>query len=429
MAEISEKPVLRFPEFEENWNEKRFANFYSFKTTNSYSRDNLNYENGSVKNIHYGDVHTKFNSLFDISKELVPFINEEIDISRINEECYVSVGDLVIADASEDYNDIGKTIEIVNLNDEQVVAGLHTFLARKESDEMVNGFASFLMKTRNVRLAVMKIAQGTKVLGISTKRLAHIPLFIPTPEEQQKITSFLTTVDDHIQLLNNKKAKLAEYKKGVMQKIFSQEIRFKDENGSSFPDWEEKKLGAIGNTFNGLTGKTKVDFGGGKPYVQYMQIFSNSKIDLEDFGKVKIEEGENQSKVQFGDVFFTTSSETPKEIGTASVLLDEVEDVYLNSFCFGFRPNSINELVPTFSRYLFRSELFRRKIVKLAQGSTRFNMSKGELMKLDVMLPKEGEQRKIAAFLSSLDESIESIGIEINGTMEYKKSLLQKMFV
>jgi len=429
MAEISVKPVLRFPEFEENWNEKRFENFYSFKTTNSYSRDNLNYENGSVKNIHYGDVHTKFNSLFDISKELVPFINEEIDISRINEECYVSVGDLVIADASEDYNDIGKTIEIVNLNDEQVVAGLHTFLARKESDEMVNGFASFLMKTRNVRLAVMKIAQGTKVLGISTKRLAHIPLFIPTPEEQQKITSFLTTVDDHIQLLNNKKAKLAEYKKGVMQKIFSQEIRFKDENGSSFSDWEEKKLGAIGNTFNGLTGKTKVDFGGGKPYVQYMQIFSNSKIDLEDFGKVKIEEGENQSKVQFGDVFFTTSSETPNEIGTASVLLDEVEDVYLNSFCFGFRPNSINELVPAFSRYLFRSELFRRKIVKLAQGSTRFNMSKVELMKLDVMLPDEGEQRKIAAFLSSLDESIESNGIEINGTMEYKKSLLQKMFV
>lgn len=185
-------------------------------------------------------------------------------------------------------------------------------------------------------------------------------------------------------------------------------------------------MGEIGATFNGLTGKTKVDFGEGMPYVQYMQIFSNSKINVEEFGLVKIEVNENQSKVQYGDVFFTTSSETPNEIGTASVMLEDVGDVYLNSFCFGFRPNSLTELVPQFSRYLFRSELFRREIIKLAQGSTRFNMSKVELMKLRVLLPKEDEQNKIANFLTSLDDSIESIGVEIDGSIEYKKGLLQK---
>lgn len=429
MAELKLIPEIRFTDFKENWYQKRFEEIYSFKTTNSYSRDNLNFENGTVRNIHYGDIHTKFNSLFDITKELVPFINEEIDISRIGEESYLKEGDLVIADASEDYNDIGKTIEISNLNNERVVAGLHTFLARKESNSMVKGFASFLMKTRNVRLAVMKIAQGTKVLGISTKRLAQIPLFMPEPEEQHKITSFLTALDERIQLLQKNEIKLEEYKKGVMQLLFHQKLRFKNENGNDFPDWEERRLGEIGVTFNGLRGKTKVDFGEGKPYVQYMQIFSNSKINLEEFGLVKIEENENQSKVQYGDVFFTTSSETPKEIGTASVMLEEVDDVYLNSFCFGFRPNSLTELVPKFSRYLFRSELFRRKIIKLAQGSTRFNMSKIELMKLQVLLPKEDEQIKIANFLTSLDDSIESIRVEIDGSIEYKKGLLQKMFV
>lgn len=422
-------PELRFPEFGGEWSEIRYDDIYSFKTTNSYSRENLNYKNGVVKNIHYGDIHTKFSSLFDITKELVPFINEDIDISRIPSECYLREGDLVVADASEDYIDIGKTIEIVKLNNEKVVAGLHTFLARKESDEMINGFSSFLMKTRKVRLEIMRIAQGTKVLGIATKRLAEIPLVIPQPEEQQKIASFLTATKERIQLLNNKKTALETYKKGVMQKLFSQEIRFKDENGNDFPDWEEKRLGDIGNTFNGLTGKTKVDFGEGKPYVQYMQIFSNSKINVEEFGLVKIDEGENQSEVQYGDVFFTTSSETPNEIGTASVMLEEVDDVYLNSFCFGFRPNSLTELVPEFSRYLFRSELFRSEIVKLAQGSTRFNMSKVELMKLQVILPCEDEQKKIATFLISLDESIESIGTEVDETMAYKKGLLQKMFV
>jgi type I restriction enzyme S subunit len=110
-------------------------------------------------------------------------------------------------------------------------------------------------------------------------------------------------------------------------------------------------------------------------------------------------------------------------------MLDEVDEVYLNSFCFGFRPNSLTELVPAFSRYLFRSELFRRKIIKLAQGSTRFNMSKVELMKLKVLLPKEKEQIKIADFLTSLDGAIEAIEAEICGSMKYKKGLLQKMFV
>ena len=251
-------PELRFPEFEGEWEEIRYGEIYSFKTTNSLSRDALNYNSGRVKNIHYGDIHTKFNSLFDITEEKVPFINEEINISRFKDEHYVKEGDLVVADASEDYADIGKTIEIINLNNELVLAGLHTFLARRDSDKIIKGFSSFLMTTRAVRLEVMRIAQGTKVLGLSTKRLAEVPLCLPKPKEQQKIASFLTAVDKRIQLLEEKKKNLERYKQGAMQQIFSQEIRFKDEHGNAFPDWEEKKLGELA-TFSKGKGISKSD--------------------------------------------------------------------------------------------------------------------------------------------------------------------------
>lgn len=203
-----------------DWQEKVFQNVYSFKTTNSYSRDKLNYKNGSVRNIHYGDIHTKFNSLFDIEKEYVPFINKDVNVSKIPEDCYLQEGDLVIADASEDYNDIGKTIEIQNISGEKLVAGLHTFLARKETDDIGKGFASFLMKTYKVRLDIMTIAQGTKVLGISKGRLGLIPLLIPTLPEQTQITNFLTSIDISIENLSQQIDDSQVFKQGLLQKMF-----------------------------------------------------------------------------------------------------------------------------------------------------------------------------------------------------------------
>ena len=103
--------------------------------------------------------------------------------------------------------------------------------------------------------------------------------------------------------------------------------------------------------------------------------------------------------------------------------------MYLNSFCFGFRPKSFEQLVPSFASYLFRNEIFRRIIVKLAQGSTRYNMSKGELMKLKILLPSKEEQEKIANYLSNIDNKIETVNKQITQTQTFKKGLLQQMFV
>ncbi|TKS56490.1 restriction endonuclease subunit S [Mesohalobacter halotolerans] len=284
---------------------------------------------------------------------------------------------------------------------------------------------------------VNRRSTGTSYPAISPSELVKIKVNYPTVLEQQKIASFLSQVDKKIDLLTQKVEQLELYKKGVMQKLFSQEIRFKpdlsgdegEDNGEAFPEWEEKRLGLIGETYSGLSGKTKDDFGDGDNYIQYKQIFDNSKIDIKDCGKVELKENEKQNEVKFGDVFFTVSSETPDEIATASVYLGETtEPLYLNSFCFGFRVNQ-NIINPFFARYLFRNSIFRRKIMPLAQGSTRFNISKSSFIKLKIKIPNLNEQSKIANCLSAIDQKIDYTQQQLDQTKMFKKGLLQKMFV
>ena len=172
--------------------------------------------------------------------------------------------------------------------------------------------------------------------------------------------------------------------------------------------WVTKPLGSIGQTLNGLSGKSGDDFGQGKPFITYKQVFDCASVDLAKCELVKIGENENQNEIKRGDILFTTSSETPDEVGYASVVLSSPsEPVYLNSFCFSFRPNSLNELVPEFSRYLFHSPIYRKLVIVLAQGSTRFNISKVAFLKLALPLPQTEEQKKIAEFLAPLDERID----------------------
>ena len=279
------------------------------------------------------------------------------------------------------------------------------------------------------RINWYKYNEASGVPSLSKMTILRIPLFLPTLQEQTKIANFLSIVDKRIEKIENKKKLLERYKKGLMQKIFSQKIRFKNDNGNDFPDWVEKKLGEVGQTFNGLIGKSKKDFGKGKLYIQYKQVFDNSKIDINNFGLVNVCDNENQRMVCVGDVFFTTSSETAGEVGYSSVLLDKVDNVYLNSFCFGYRLNSFEKFNPNFAQYIFRNNLFRKKVIRLSQGSTRYNMSKIELMKILINLPSLPEQTKIANSLSIVDKKIELINKQIEATRKYKKGLLQQMFV
>ncbi len=200
---------------------------------------------------------------------------------------------------------------------------------------------------------------------------------------------------------------------------------FRDAEG-----WKLTPLYTIGDTYGGLTGKTAKDFGQGKPYLTYKQIFSSSRIDLTKCEYVNIENNESQNTVEVGDVLITMSSETAEEIAFASTLLEEPKNsTYLNSFCFGFRVNNKGKFRPQFLRYLFRSPEYRKSVGVLAQGATRYNISKTTFKSLDFFIPQDyKEQQKIADCFSSLDDLISAVADKIEALKEYKKGLMQRLF-
>ncbi|GAB3217316.1 hypothetical protein GCM10027454_00230 [Algoriphagus aestuariicola] len=204
----------------QDWEEKKLGEVYEFRTTNSFSRDKLNYDSGVYRNIHYGDIHTKFPTLLDLKKVDLPFVNEDVEIRKTFSENLVEDGDLLIADASEDYADIGKTIEVVNSNRQKVLAGLHTLHAKRKQNTTELGFGGYIMKSDGLRAQIKKIAQGTKVLSISVPRMKELDLALPCLEEQKKIVQFLTSLDSSLENLNQQITHTQTWKKGLLQKMF-----------------------------------------------------------------------------------------------------------------------------------------------------------------------------------------------------------------
>ena len=167
--------------------------------------------------------------------------------------------------------------------------------------------------------------------------------------------------------------------------------------------WEQRKLGEMGQTYTGLSGKTKDDFGHGQArFVTYMNVFSNPISNPEMTEPIEIDSKQNE--VEVGDVFFTTSSETPEEVGMSSILLEKRGKTYLNSFCFGFRPSE--KIDSYYLAYMLRSESARAKITLLAQGISRYNISKNKVMEIAVSLPSLDEQKMIGQYFSQLDNLI-----------------------
>ena len=189
--------------------------------------------------------------------------------------------------------------------------------------------------------------------------------------------------------------------------------------------WEQRKLKEIGNTFTGLSGKTKEDFGhGDAKFVTYMNVFSNPIAASDKTESVEIDHKQNE--VQYGDIFFTTSSETPEEVGMSSVWLENKENVYLNSFCFGYRPTEKNN--PYYMAYMLRANNFRSKMILLAQGISRYNISKNSAMDIEIQVPKYDEQKSIGKIFYEIDNLITLHQRKYEKLKNIKQSLLEKMF-
>lgn len=190
-------------------------------------------------------------------------------------------------------------------------------------------------------------------------------------------------------------------------------------------DWEQRKLGDMGSTFTGLSGKTKEDFGhGDAQFITYMNVFSNPVANLEMTEAVEIDA--KQNNVKKGDVFFTTSSETPEEVGMSCVMPENKDNIYLNSFCFGYRPTEKFDL--DYLAYVLRADSFRKEMKFLAQGISRYNISKNKVMEVSIPVPKLAEQTMIGRYFSSLDHLITLHQRKCEQTKTLKKYMLQKMF-
>ena len=181
----------------------------------------------------------------------------------------------------------------------------------------------------------------------------------------------------------------------------------------------------MGSTFNGLSGKTKDDFGHGEAkFITYMNVFSNPIADLTMTESIEIDK--KQKSVKAGDVFFTTSSETPDEVGMSSVMPEDADNIYLNSFCFGYRPTEKFDL--NYLAYVLRADSFRKEMTFLAQGISRYNISKNKVMEVCIPVPTIEEQTKVGRYFRNLDHLITLHQRKLDHVKDLKKSMLQKMF-
>ena len=264
--------------------------------------------------------------------------------------------------------------------------------------------------------------------GVNAQEYANFALSVPSLAEQKKIGAYFSHLDSLITLHQRKYDKLTKVKKAMLEKMFP-------ENGSPYPEirfkgftdaWEQRELGDMGRTYTGLSGKTKDDFGHGQArFVTYMNVFSNPICNSEMTEPIEIDSKQNE--VEIGDVFFTTSSETPEEVGMSSVLLKKQGKTYLNSFCFGFRPSE--KIDSYYLAYMLRSEAIRAKIILLAQGISRYNISKNKVMEIAVSLPSLDEQAQIGQYFTHLDRLITLHQRKLEKLKNIKKACLEKMFV
>lgn len=273
---------------------------------------------------------------------------------------------------------------------------------------------------------VLRRCTGTSYPSINSADLKKIKIKIPSSEKEKMMIGNLFANIDQKRISMEKKYKtLQKYKSALIQQIFTKNIRFSNFSNN----WNHYSLGELGETYSGLTGLSKENFEhGNSKFIPYKVIFDNEVIDINSLEPVQLN-NKKQEQVKKGDLFFTGSSETPEEVGMVSVLNKNIENCYLNSFCFGYRLNDFMKVNPLFLSYLLRSPLIRREIKVLGQGSTRFNISKKEIMKLTVEIPSLEEQKKIITLLENLTNTIHFMKNKNSKIKEFKKYLLQQMFV
>lgn len=404
----------------EDWDLCSLEHNFDFYQNNTYARNCMNDISGMVRNIHYGDVLIKYGAILDCDKESIPFINSGISVNTVNRT--IQSGDIIMADTAEDET-VGKAVEVVNVGSKVIVSGLHTFFIRPHADLFAQRYLGYFINASVYHDQLLPHIVGTKVSSISKKSLNETFVLCPGLPEQRRIAEALSDIDTLISNLEKLIAKKRAIKQGAMQELLTGKLRLTGFEGK----WVKKRVGSIGNTYSGLTGKTKEHFGvGNARYITFLNVLMNTVIDTTILERVIIGETENQNAVRCGDLFFNTSSETPEEVGMCAVLTKEISNTYLNSFCFGFRLTD-EEIDGLFLSYYFNSNCGRTIMYLLAQGATRYNLSKTYFNDVVLLLPTKPEQTAIAEILSDMDAEIDALTAKLNKLQKIKQGMMNEL--
>ena len=313
-------------------------------------------------------------------------------------------------------------------------------LLKPNNSILIGSFLNYWQIQSKARI-INSISTGGAQPFLSLNQIGNLRIALPNREEQTAIATALSDADALISSLEKLIAKKRNIKQGAMQKLLNamdngqliidnegNNCQLSTNNYQLKEGWEVKKLGSIGKPYGGLSGKSKLDFADGKfPYIPFMNIMSNPIIDTSYVDYVNIGVDESQNKALKGDLFFNGSSETPEEVGMCSVLLEDIPNLYLNSFCFGFRLNKDSKENGLYLSYYFRSSEGRKLFYSMAQGATRYNLSKSNFNKMEVSLPKPEEQIEIANILTDMDNEINALEAKLEKYKNVKLGMMQNL--
>ncbi|NBC56891.1 MAG: restriction endonuclease subunit S [Bacteroidetes bacterium] len=403
-------PELRFPEFKESWESKKLGDHAKFSKGKGISKKDI-IPNGSNYCIRYGELYTEYNEIINIDKIVskTNVLKEKSILSKKN--------DVIIPSSGETQIDIATASCVL---DSDIILGGDLNIIRSRFDGV---FLAYYLNNKK-KLDIARLAQGNSVVHLYNKNLSSLNLNIPCIKEQQKIASFLSQVDKKIDLLTQKGEQLELYKKGVMQKLFSQEIRFKQDNGEAFPEWEEKRLGNVCKLQGGYAFKSNLFKKEGIPVIRISNISNdNNHIDLTNlvhYNKIDLSENFILKK---NDLIVAMSGATT---GKSSVYnLEQIG--YLNQRVGVFRPKK--KLNNKFLIQFVFSNNFSRQIKKVLVAGAQPNISSKDIESFKIQLPSLEEQTKIVNVLSAIDQKIDYTQQQLEQTKMFKKGLLQKMFV
>ena len=416
-------PELRFSGFTDDWEERKFDECFKFPvSTNSLSRALLNYDEGDIKSVHYGDILIKYPAILNVKNDKIPYITDG-KLEKYKSSLLEN-GDLIFADAAEDET-VGKAVEVNGLTEEHLVSGLHTIVARAK-DKKAEFFLGYYINSNIYHRQLLKLMQGSKVSSISRGNLQKTIVSFPKDfEEQQRIGSFFKQLDDTIALHQRKLDLLKEQKKGYLQKMFPKkgekvpELRFE----GFTDDWEERKLGSLSeNTFGGGTPKTSVleYWSGTIPWIQSSDLENNKLFNVSPKKYIT----ENAVKNSATKIVPSGSIAIVTRVGVGKLAFMPYEYATSQDFLSLSNLNT-NGNFSTYAIY----KLLQKELNNI-QGTSIKGITKTDLLEKSIVIPSVlKEQEKIGAFFKQLDDTITLHQRKLDLLKEQKKGYLQKMFV